>query len=203
LNTDRELRSVVVTSTGVGDGKSTVALNLAKADAIVGKKVLLVEADVRRPRLAGLLGLQGSQGLTAFLSDRGKSLAEVTDRVPVAPARNGAAGGAATLDVVVAGRVPENPSGLIDSERMRSLIHEAEETYDLVVLDTPPAAMVADPISLMNEATAVVIVGRVGKITSGEADSLRDQLERIDAPSFGLVANFAHGPGGKYGYGYY
>lgn len=201
LNKDTELRSVVVTSAGVGDGKSTVSLNLAKADAIVGKKVLLVEADVRRPQLAGLLGLDSDQGLTTFLSERDKPLADVTHRVPVGPSRDGQAS-PTTLDVVVAGPVPDNPSGLIDSDRMRSLIRQAERSYDFVVLDTPPASMVADPISLMSQATAVVIVGRVGKITSAEADGLREQLERIDAPGFGLVANFAP-KGAKEGYGYY
>jgi len=85
---------------------------------------------------------------------------------------------------------------------MRDLIKEAEASYDLVVLDTPPATMVADSIPLMSEATAVIIVGRVGRITDAQASSLREQLERIDAPAYGLVANFAAGPG-KYGYGYY
>ncbi len=202
LSTDRELRSVVVTSTGVGDGKSTVALNLAKADAIVARKVLLIEADLRRPRLAGLLGLGEAEGLSLFLADRTKPLAEVTHSVPVGSRTNGTAA-ANALDLVVAGPVPGNPSELIDSDRMRELIREAERDYDLVVIDTAPATMVADAIPLISEATAVVVVGRVGRITSAEADALRDQLERIDAPSFGLVANFAPGMGGKYGYGYY
>jgi len=203
LNTDRELRSVVVTSTGVGDGKSTVALNLAKAEAIVGRRVLLIEADIRRPKLGGLLGLHDTEGLASFLSNKSKPLMEVTHSVPVASAVNGAASSPNTLDVVVAGKIPPNPSELIDSDRMRELIREAEENYDLVVIDTAPATMVADAIPLMSEATAVVIVGRVGKITSGEANSLREQLERIDAPAYGLVANFAPGGGAKYGYGYY
>jgi Mrp family chromosome partitioning ATPase len=86
---------------------------------------------------------------------------------------------------------------------MRALIKEAEANYDLVVIDTPPATMVADSIPLIAEATAVVVVGRVGHITSAQADGLREQLERIDAPAYGLVANFARGGGGKYGYGYY
>jgi len=202
LSTDRELRSVVVTSTGPGDGKSTVSLNLAKADAIVGKKVLLVEADMRRPKLAGLLGIGETDGLSLYLSDKTKPLAEVTHRVPVGQRQNGT-GSLNTLDVIVSGPVPENPSGLIDSDRMRELIREGEASYDLVVIDTAPATMVADAIPLMSEATAVVIVGRVGRITSAEANGLRDQLERIGAPSFGLVANFAAVAGGKYGYGYY
>jgi hypothetical protein len=86
------------------------------------------------------------EGLSSFLSDREKPLADVTRRVPVGARQNGAGAAAETL---------------------------------------------------------VVVVGRVGRITSAEADALRDQLERIDAPSFGLVANFAPGMGGRYGYGYY
>ncbi len=124
---------------------------------------------------------------------------EVTHRVPVSGGGNGT-GSPNTLDVVVAGRVPQNPSELIDSDRMRELIREAEANYDLVVIDTAPATMVADAIPLMSEATAVVVVGRMGKITSADAGLMREQLERIGAPAFGLVANFARGPGG---YGYY
>ncbi len=155
------------------------------------------------PRLAELLGMGEGEGLSSFLSDREKPLADVTRRVPVGARQNGAGAAAETLDVVVSGRVPDNPSGLIDSDRMRDLIDQGEAGYDLVVIDTAPATMVADAIPLISEATAVVVVGRVGRITSAEADALRDQLERIDAPSFGLVANFAPGMGGKYGYGYY
>jgi capsular exopolysaccharide synthesis family protein len=202
LNTERELRSIVVTSAGQGDGKSTVALNLAKADAAIGQKVLLVEADLRRPQLAGLLGIGDTPGLASYLAEKEKPLADVTHQVPVVQRRNGGAARMQTMDVVVAGRVPANPSELIDSDRMRQLMREAEEGYDLVILDTPPAAVVADSIPLMSEASAVVIVTRVGKVTSGEANALREQLERIDAPAFGLVANFSGGPE-KYGYGYY
>ncbi len=201
LNTDKELRSVVVTSASVGDGKTTVALNLAKADAAVGRRVLLVEADIRRPSLAPTLGLQVSTGLASFLSDRSLPLTEVTHRVPVSQRTNGR-DVPLTMDVVVAGTIPSNPSELIDSERMRELIREAEGHYDLVVIDTAPAGLVADAIPLMSEASAVVIVGRVGRVTSSEAHSLREQLERIDAPAFGLVANFSSGPEEKV-YGYY
>jgi Mrp family chromosome partitioning ATPase len=104
------------------------------------------------------------------------------------------------MDVVQAGTVPSNPSGLVNSDRMRNLVTEAEGHYDLVVIDTAPAGLVADAIPLMSQATSVVIVGRVGQVTGPEADSLRAQLERIDAPAFGLVANFARAEDQTYGY---
>lgn len=198
LSTDKELRSVVVTSPGVGDGKSTVSMNLAKADAAVGKRVLLIEADMRRPRLGGLLGIGDETGLAAYLSDPSIDLVDVTRRVPVAHHGNGTT--PLTMDVVVAGRVPTNPAELVNSDRMLDLVQEAEREYDLVVIDTSPAGLVADAIPLMSRATAVVIVGRVGRITSSEADHLRDQLERIDAPTFGLVANFTGSESAGYGY---
>jgi len=83
---------------------------------------------------------------------------------------------------------------------MLDLVSEGERDYDLVVIDTSPAGLVADAIPLMSRATGVIIVGRVGRITSSEANNLREQLQRIDAPTFGLVANFA---GGEQAYGYY
>ena len=128
-------------------------------------------------------------GLATYLARPEVKLADVVQRVPVTQATNGSAG--LTMDVVVSGAIPGNPSELINSERMRKLIGEAEGKYDLVVIDTSPVGIVADAIPLMSEASAVIIVSRVGRITSVEASALRDQLERIDAPAFGLVANFA------------
>ncbi len=198
LNTERELHSVVVTSAASGDGKTTVALNLAMADASVGRKVLLIEADMRRPSIAAVLGLQGAGGLATYLAQPGTPLSDVIHRVPVTSGVNGSS--ALAMDVVVSGAIPANPSELINSERMLRLIGETERTYDLVVIDTSPVGIVADAIPLMSEASAVIVVSRVGRITSVEANALRDQLERIDAPAFGLVANFAGAKDKSYGY---
>ena len=198
LNTDKELRSVVVTSAASGDGKTTVALNLARADASVGRNVLLIEADMRRPSIGTVLGLPEDHGLATYLARPDAQLADVIQRVGVTHGANGNA--PLQMDVVVSGTIPSNPSELINSERMRRLIGEAERSYDLVVIDTSPVGIVADAIPVMSEASAVIIVSRVGRITSVEANALRDQLERIDAPAFGLVANFAGARDKAYGY---
>ena len=198
LSTDRTLQSVVITSAASGDGKTTVALNLAMADASVGRNVLLVEADMRRPSIAAALGLTGAGGLASYLAQADAQLADVIHRVPVTRGANGSA--PLWMDVIVSGAIPSNPSELINSDRMLKLIGVAERTYDLVVIDTSPVGMVADAIPLMSEASAVIVVSRVGRITSVEANALRDQLERIDAPAFGLVANFAGTRDRSYGY---
>jgi capsular exopolysaccharide synthesis family protein len=203
VNAQRELRSVLITSAGVADGKSTIAFNLARADASTGGKVLLIDADIRRPRLATLIGLSSDEpGLSMLLSERNATLADAVLRIPVVRRSNGT-GATHTMDVLVAGRVPPNPSELIDSDRMRAVLREAEAAYDLVVIDSPPAAIVSDAIPLMGQVSAVIVVGKVGATTSGQARNLREQLERVDAPAFGVVANFASGGAESYGYGYY
>lgn len=199
INVDRELHSVVVTSAASGDGKTTVALHLAKADASIGRKVLLIEADLRRPSIATLLGIAATEGLAHYLRDPQAQIEDVVVSVPVAPGTNGAR--PLIMDVLVSGTIPQNPSELINSKRMSQLISDAEDGYELVVIDTSPVGIVADAIPLMSAVSAVVVVSRVGRITSNEAHALREQLERIDAPAFGLVANFAGGR--DKGYGYY
>ncbi len=200
LPADRQIDSVLITSPSVEDGKTTVALNLATAAAVADLQVLLVEADVRRPSLAASLGLPSGDGLTAVLSGKRDQLADVTHEVLLGPSADGLSA-PPTLDVVPAGEILANASELIASERMRDMIREARRNYSLVVIDTPPAGLVLDAIPLMSEVSAVVVVGRIGRITSEEADDLDEQLRKVNAPTVGVVANFtnhrdgSHDPG--------
>jgi tyrosine-protein kinase len=187
---DREIDSVLITSPSVQDGKSTVAFHLAAAGAAAGLRVLLIEADVRRPVLGRLLGLPSDHGLTTLLADEEVRLEDVTHEVLLARNRDGRAR-PPTMDVVLAGVIPSNASELIESERMEELIAEAKRNYSLVVIDAPPAGLVSDAIPLMNQVSGVVVVGRIGKLTGSEAGRLREQLEKVNAPTVGVVANFA------------
>lgn len=196
-----EPRSILVTSTGPAEGKTTVALNLARADAVIGQRVLLLEADLRRPSLGKLFGNTDARGLGAYLVDRGIDVAEITHQIPLSTVANGAAPDA-KLDVIYSGEPPVNPGGAINSPRMKELLRWASETYDLVVIDTSPAGSVADAIPLMTLADAVVVVGRVGKLNGRQAAKLREQLERVGAPTLGLVANFVAAGEEAYAYGY-
>jgi polysaccharide biosynthesis transport protein len=202
LGSGRKIDSVLITSASIEDGKSTVAFHLASAAASTGLDVLLIEADVRRPTLARLLGLPPDEGLTSVLTGSTARLADVSHELLLPRDRDGH-GLPPTLDVVPAGQIPSDASELIDSERMQEIIRESRRNYSLVVIDTPPVGLVSDAIPLMSEVSAVVIVGRIGKITSEEAGRLREQLEKIDAPSFGIVANFtARDDGGRRPAGY-
>jgi capsular exopolysaccharide synthesis family protein len=191
----RDIDSVLITSASAQDGKSTVAFNLAAAAASQAR-VLLVEAEVRKPTLARSLGLPGEEGLTSLLAGE-TTLAEACHEVFLMGNHDGA-DSSHTMDVLLAGDWRPDASELVESERMREVLRECRRNYDLVVVDTPPAGLVSDAISLMGDVSAVIVVGRIGKLTTEQAVRLRDQLEQIDAPTFGIVANFTDPHDGSY-----
>ena len=209
LSRDRAIRSVLVTSPGPGSGKTTVALHLAAAAAAgMRSKVFLVEADLRRPRLATLLGLGSERGLSTVLESAGPDASESlpglsavavqkveleTGAVAVA-AQNGHNGhrtnGHETLSVLLAGPRSENATGLLESSAMRELIGLWRSTYELTVVDSPPPGFVADAIPLAKQVDAVILVARMGKDTGSDLRRLRVELERLGIEPIGVVANF-------------
>lgn len=211
FNVDREIGCVLVSSAGPEEGKTTVAINLACASAFSGARTLLIEADLRRPVMAGRLNLRAAPGLSDLLS-HDASLETVVrtfafDQSPIS--MNGASSGEVaagpTADVIVAGTDPPNPAGLLASETMKALLKSLVSTYDLVIVDTAPLLLVADSIALIPEVDGVIVVSRIGRSTREQALRLRDQLERLNAPVLGVVANAeAAGslPYADYGYGY-
>jgi capsular exopolysaccharide synthesis family protein len=188
LEPERTVDSVLVTSAAARDGKSTVALNLAAAAAATGHEVLLVEAEVRRPILARSLGLPPNKGLTSVLAGEMR-LRDACHEVLLLHRADG--GSPPTMDVLLAGETRPDAGELIESARMQDVIQECGTNYPLVVIDSPPAGLISEGTSLMSDVGAVVVVGRIGKLTNEEAVHLRVRLEAIDAPTFGIVANFA------------
>jgi polysaccharide biosynthesis transport protein len=198
FNVDQDIKSVLVTSAAPGDGKTTVAWNLASA-AGVASRVLLIEADLRHPAIALGLGLRDVAGLSTVLAGEA-DLEDAIQEIPVQEGQNG--GGVRTLDALLAGPLPPNPSDLLESDRMRGLLALAEEQYDLVVVDTPPTSVVSDAIPLVTQVGGVIVVGRLAKTTRDAAMHLRNQLRNLDAPILGVVVNAVGSESEAYGYAY-
>jgi capsular exopolysaccharide synthesis family protein len=198
--TDRELRSLVVTSAVRGEGKSTVARNLASTVTASGSRVLLVEADLHGPTLARDLGLRPAPGLAEALR-AGSPVEEAIQPIPVEDRSNGELPGR-SLDVLVAGATPPNPSELLESGDMADLLRGLADRYELIIIDTPAAAVLADAIPLMKLADGVIVVGELGRTTLDDAIQLREQLETFDLPVLGVVANRIRGNrrGSRYSY---
>lgn len=199
FNVDRKLRSVLVTSATPGEGKTSVSFNLAMAAAATGSRVLLIEADLRRPTMASYFGLSAAPGLTNLLStDLG--IEDVAQTVPASVAFRAAAPDQ-TVDVIAAGPLPPNPADLLDSERMRQLVSRAEEVYDLVVIDTPPTSVVSDAVPLVRIVSGIIVVLRAAYSERGLTQRLRDQLDHLEAPVLGFVLNgVTVGDSAYYGY---
>lgn len=185
---DRTVRTLVVTGVGADEGKTTVAANLAATLAAGGTRTLAVGADLRRPALHRLFGVDGSRGLTQVLSGR-LSLDEAV--VHVEPPG---------LDVLPAGPIPPNPAELLGSHRMAALMQTMAERWEMVVIDTPPAVGLADASVVAVRADGTLLVVSVGLTSREEAQLARRQLEQVGARILGVVLNGVSPHGGYYRY---
>lgn len=177
FSVDEELKSILLTSPAPADGKTMVAWNLALTEARSGNRILLIEADLRRPKLAERLGFSGEKGLGLVLAGSldPKSAIETVEGV----------------DVLPAGPLPPNPAELIDSQRMEKLLDWGEREYDRVIIDTPPAALVADALPLIRRVDRMVVVVRLRSTPLEATEQLREQLAHIGAPVIGIIINGA------------
>jgi succinoglycan biosynthesis transport protein ExoP len=196
---DRDIRSVLVTSAAPEEGKTTVASNLALAAAIGGQaRVLLVEADLRKPTLARRYHLARVPGLAELLTHN-IGVQETIQSLSLPSWTEGES----TLDVIVAGEEPPNPSELMESRRMSELLADLKSIYDLVVIDTAPVSVVADAMPIVRHVDGVIVVSWIGASTRDGALHLRSELESLNAPTLGVVVNRVKaGTDGYYGYGY-
>jgi capsular exopolysaccharide synthesis family protein len=174
------LESVLVTSATNSEGKTTTAWGLAAAAAATGSRVLLLEADMRRPTLAERYGLEGEEGLIDILEGQ-LELEDAVQEVEVASGRD--------LHVIVAGPSSVNPADLAQSPRVPHLMRAATAAYELVVVDTPPMSVVSDAIPFAKLADGVIVVSQNARVTPKQIARLRDQLRALDTRLIGVVAN--------------
>jgi capsular exopolysaccharide synthesis family protein len=185
--------SVMIASAAPGEGKSSLAANLAVTAARAGARVVLVEADLRNPAIAGLFGLDAQSGLSDLLIDAG----DTTDYLVESGVDN--------LVLLPAGSIPPNPAELLASGQAHALWAELRSMADLVIVDTPPLLRVADGLEVAAHVDAVVVVARYGVTRTHELESVARRLGQIGGErSVGVVVNAE--PSSKqdqpYGYGY-
>ncbi|MBN1173371.1 MAG: polysaccharide biosynthesis tyrosine autokinase [Micromonosporaceae bacterium] len=188
LNVDRLNKVILVTSPAPGGGKSTTACNLAITTAESGKRVLLIDADLRRPRASRYLGLPAGVGLTSVLVG--------TTAVEPATQR----WGDDLFSVLASGPVPPNPSELLGSQQMQQLLWQLRERYDLIIVDGPPVLPVADALAVAHACDGVVLLAQHATTTRHELNETATALRAVEAPLLGAVLNMVPIKGG---HGYY
>ncbi|WP_394216118.1 polysaccharide biosynthesis tyrosine autokinase [Brachybacterium vulturis] len=170
-------RSILVTSSMPGEGKSSSAINLAHVLAQSGSRVLLVDADLRRPALAKHLSLEGNAGLTTVLIGE-SSIADVAQPLDTEG-----------LDVLTSGPIPPNPSELLGSQRMQTVLADALAAYDFVVVDSPPLFAVTDAAILSQIVGGTIIVARSDLVKKHQLGRALEKLEGVDARLLGVILN--------------
>jgi capsular exopolysaccharide synthesis family protein len=183
--------SFVITSSLPSEGKSTTALNLALALADAGKNVALLDADLRKPKVAEYLGIEGGAGLTDVLIGR----ARVEDVMQ--------SWGDRSLYVLPSGRIPPNPSELLGSQHMQTLLADLERSFDVVICDAPPLLPVTDAAILAKQTSGAIVIVSTGRTTTHQLSSAIEALDTVGARVAGLVMTMTPTKGpDSYGYGY-
>jgi succinoglycan biosynthesis transport protein ExoP len=184
-------KTILITSCVPGEGKTTLTSNLAAAFAQHNKRVLIVEADMRRPRMIHVLEVPSEVGLSNVLTATATCEEAIVHSVQLP-----------TLDILPAGPQPPNPSELLGSAAFADLMKKLRDQYDIVLLDSPPALLVADPVSIASLADAVVWVSRAGVVTRPHLSRVAGLIARNEIPVIGFVLNGVTGDESGYGYGY-
>ena len=187
---EKPIRSLMVTSARKGEGKSTTLVNVACAIAAAGKRVIIVDTDLRNPTLQRILGSRHHAGLTSVLAGE----AALDDVLRTTPHPG--------LMLLPAGPIPPNPSELLHSQAMKDIIAELEGRCDLVIFDSPPTLLVADAMLLGSELDAAIIVTEAGGVTRKMVQQVRDSLQTAKIRILGVILNKIVESAGSY-YNYY
>jgi capsular exopolysaccharide synthesis family protein len=178
---DQPCRSIVVTSAGAEEGKTTSVANFGVVVAQAGVRVCVIDSDLRRPSLHRLFGVDNARGLTTALVE-GLSFAEVAQpsRIP-------------NLSILPSGPLPPNPAELVGSHRMRDSLQAATQSFDLILCDSPPVMAVGDAAALAALCDGVVLVIQVGKTAHAILRRVVDQIDAVKGRILGVLLNRADG----------
>ena len=191
---DPECRIIGVTSAQPSEGKSTISLNLSYSLAELGKNVLLIDSDMRRPSIHLKARVEKEPGLADLL---GSSNAIASSVRKYQSSKN-----ETCFDIIPGGNIPPNPSELLTSKRMETLLKTLRSAYDYIILDLPPVGAVIDAISISKQTDGMIVVLRENNCPVGIFRDCVAQIQEANVPILGFVINGAlEGAGKKYGYG--
>ncbi|WP_427126738.1 CpsD/CapB family tyrosine-protein kinase [Priestia megaterium] len=189
-NVDQDIKTIVLTSSGAEEGKSTTSSNLATVYAQQGLNVLLIDADLRKPTGHYTFRLENHIGLTNVLT-RQSTLAQAVQESEIPH-----------LSVLTSGPIPPNPSELLASAQMAELLKEMKEQFDMIVFDTPPILAVADAQILANQVDGTILVVSSGKTEKDAALKSKELLSNAQGKLLGVVLNNRKVEEGNYYYYY-
>ncbi|MCL1471263.1 GumC family protein [Argonema antarcticum] len=179
LSSDLPIRSLVISSSTPAEGKTLVALNLAQAAAAMGQRVLLVDADLRRPQVHERFGLTNMRGLSNLISAEDLDINDVIQQSPLEE----------NLFVMTSGQVPPDPTRLLSSEKMQNIMAQLQTAFNLIIYDTPPLLGFADANILGTTTDGVVLVVGLGKTDRYSLMQTIEGLKMSGTPVLGMVAN--------------
>ncbi len=186
-----EAKCVGITSAIRGDGKSSIAVNLSISFGQIGKRVVLIDCDMRRPTVASKLGIKGRPGLSDFLVGEEK-FENVIQKVTNLG-----------IDVIPAGNIPPDATGLLESKQMQALLETLRKYYHYIIVDLPPVVTVTDAAILSKHIDGFLLVVHHGKTEYREAAEMLRQLHFAEAKTLGFVYNDAPVERKKYYHNYY
>ncbi len=174
---DKDYKVLMVTSSTKGEGKSTIAANLAVTFGEAEKKVLIVDLDLRRPAMHKVFGEAKEPGLVELLFETAGY--DTTIKETIAP----------NVDLICAGQKTPEPASVLDSQKLKTVIDELKDEYDHIILDTAPYGIISDSASLLRLTDGLIVIARFGKTTKKEFDFTLDGLQHLNAEIVGIVLN--------------